>query len=308
MMENVYGCISLALDILASLNPGVYPNLCHYASTTTVFKHLEAIMQLFQDQEKPVVTIEGKAYFLFSQKYIQQWSKAEMDCGGKEETWQSHKVFLLDLGLLKTYTVQKYTENAVLNRILDEAKRKKQRSETLWTIPLYDDVRLQEAERIAGLYHRYGISVAKLRKNVIIRFRGQTRANKLYADWRKINSIERTVIADCHEAITAAVEAKGYTTFKEMMTRVRAVHAGREYHQQRLAELLHPEETCTQDAYTASLILVLEEKALLCHEVGCIYRQIRKTDREALNLPTDLKSWIIVPEQYGSRVSDRGCT
>ena len=292
----IYMFIALALRVLPRLDPLVYPNLCYYRDKTTVIKHLEAVLHLFESQERPVVTIEDKAYFLFSQRYIRLWSKDEADCGGTHERWQAHKIFLMDLGLIETYTVTGQSDNPVLNQIWNKAKEKKQNCEQLWTIPFYDDDLLQQAERIAGLYHEYGINIAHLRKNVVIRFRGQKRANWLYADRRVINQAEKTMLEYCRTAIRLATAEKGYATFKEIEKRARAAHNGRPYYQQIMAELMHPEETEIRDPYTAALALILEEKALLCHEVGCTYRQIRKTDREELNIPKELKSWIIVPK------------
>ena len=295
-MDNVYGCICIALDRLASLDPTVYPNLSYYASTTTVFKRLTAILLLLQSKEKPVVTIGEKAYFLFSHQHIIRWGKEEIGCGSKEERWQSHKVFLLDLGLLETYCVTGETDHLVLLGIWKKAKAEGKTPETLWTVPLYDDERLANAEYVAGLYRSLGLSVSYLRKNVIIRFRGQARANWLYSNYRKIGEEEQTLLSYCHEAIKSGIEAKGYTTFREVQTRVHAFCSGRPYFQQRMAELLNPEATERQKPYSETLKLILEEKRLLCHEVGCVYRQIRKEDRERLNLPDTLKSWIIVPK------------
>ena len=301
-MDNTHWILSIDLDILATLDSSVYSNLNHYRSKTTVFRHLTAILQLFQSRSKPVLTMNGKAYFLFSHDLIKKWSKKEEKIGGSNDVWQSHKIFLMDLGLIETYKVVGPDENPVLNRIWEKAKREKKHCETLWTIPLYDDGILRRAESIAGLYHEYGISVAHLRKNVIIRFRGQKRANWLYADWRIIGDPEKIMLTYCHEAIKIAISEKGYTTFKEMETRVCAMYKGREYYQQRLAELLYPKEADIRDTYTTALNFILEEKTLLCRETGCIYRQIRKTDRKELKLPKDLKCWIIVPETSGSSV------
>ena len=290
---DIYMFIAIALDRLSNFDPITYPNLGYYRDRTTVFRHLETILHLFESKDRPVVTIDEKAYFLFSKRYIKQWSKEEADCGGTEERWQSHKIFLMDLGLIETYTVTGPSKDPVQNRIWSRAKMKKQKSETLWTIPLYDDNLLERAERIAGLYHEYGISISHLRKNVIIRFRGQKRANWLYADWRVIGAAEAKILAYCHKVIKEAVNTKGYTTFKEMETRVHALLTGRQYFQQRLAELLNPEEQ--RRLNQSILYLILQEKNLLCHEAGCVYRQIRKEDRDKLGIPNALKSWIIVP-------------
>ena len=200
----IYMFIALALRVLPRLDPLVYPNLCYYRDKTTVIKHLEAVLHLFESQERPVVTIDGKAFFLFSQRYMRQWSKDEADCGGTHERWQSHKIFLMDLGLIETYTVTGQSDNPVLTQIWNKAKEKKQNCEQLWTIPFYDDDLLQQAERIAGLYHEYGINIAHLRKNVVIRFRGQKRANWLYADRRVINQAEKTMLEYCRTAIRLA--------------------------------------------------------------------------------------------------------
>lgn len=201
---------------------------------------------------------------------------------------------MLDIGLIKTYIVTGPSENPVLNRIWETARIQGQNSETLWTVPLYDDERLQRAESIAALYHQNRINVYHLRKNDIIRFRGQKRADWLYwPDCRVIGQDERLMLSYCHEAIRTAVQAKGYTTFAEMETMIRSFCTERLCFQ---PQPLSSEETERQQPYWAILNLILQEKALLCHEVGCEYRQIRKTDRQELLLPENLTCWLIVPK------------
>ena len=295
-MDSIFFILSFNLDVLTDLDPEVYPNLSYYSTQTKVFQHLKAILKLFQSKDAPVATINGKPYYLYSHDHIKKWSKREEECGGTTERWQSHKVFLMDLGMIETCKTTRESQNPVQQRIWNRAKARKQNCETLWTVPLYDDTLLRRAESIAGLYRETGISVSHLRKNVVIRFRGQKRANWLYADRRVINQAEKTMLEYCRTAIKLATAKKGYATFKEIETRARAAHNGRPYYLQTMAELMHPEETEIRDPYTAALALILEEKMLLCHEVGCTYRQIRKTDREELNIPKDLKSWIIVPK------------
>ena len=92
-MNNIYFSIQSDLDKMRTLNPTIYPNLSYYKATSTVFKRLEALLRLFQSKDRPVVTIDGKAYFLHSQGHARRWSKKEADCGGDERRWQSHKVF-----------------------------------------------------------------------------------------------------------------------------------------------------------------------------------------------------------------------
>lgn len=295
-MNNIYYYIQSNLEKMRTLDPTIYPNLFYYKASSTAFKRLEALLRLFQSKDKPVVTIDEKAYFLYSQRHARRWSKREADCGGTEQRWQSHKVFLKDLGLIETYTVTGPDENPILNRIWETACNKQQCCETLWTVPLYNEDVLHRAEHIAGLYHERHISISDLRKNVVIRFRGKKHADWLYwPDLRDIGKEEKALLFYCREAIREAVETKGYTTFKEMITRVHAICNGRQYFQQMLAELLNPEEQ--QNRYQSVLNLILEEKSLLCFETGCDYRRIRKQDRMELSLSPNLRSWIIVPKE-----------
>ncbi len=290
--------VTFAIEVLASLDAEVYANLSYFRAKTTLFDHLEAILRMFEGREKPAVTIEGKPYFIFSQAYIRRWAKEELDSGGTGERWQSHKIVLLDLGLVEKYVVTGPSDIPALNRIWNAATRKNRRPETLWTIPLYDTECLMRAEHIAGIYRNCRVSIAHLRKNTVIRFRGQAQADFLYwPDRRRIGEAEATVLSSCREAIRTAIRDKGYTTFKELKTRVRADLAGRPVFQQMLLQLLSPDKTERKDSYNALLGLILQEKNLLCLEVGCVYRQIRKEDRETLNLPETLRSWFIVPRQ-----------
>ena len=59
--------IGFALMVIASLESYPYPNLNYYNQNTTVFGHLKALLELLQSQTCPVVTVEGKGYFLFAQ-------------------------------------------------------------------------------------------------------------------------------------------------------------------------------------------------------------------------------------------------
>ena len=64
---DIFMNIGFALMVIASLESYPYPNLNYYNQNTTVFGHLKALLELLQSQTCPVVTVEGKGYFLFAQ-------------------------------------------------------------------------------------------------------------------------------------------------------------------------------------------------------------------------------------------------
>ncbi len=285
---DVFMNIGFALMVIASLESYSYPNLNYYNQNSTVFIHMKALLELLQNQTRPVVTVEGKGYFLFSQKHIRQWSRAIASCGGNNERWQSHKVWLKDLGLIDTIVVDGPNENPTLNRIWETARAKKRRPETLWHIPLLSAELLQYADKKAGKYRECHLRIAHLRKSIMIRLYDYRYANWLYSDYRDISAEEKLLLQYCHDAIRGGVATKGYTTFKEVEVCVRALCSGRESYVQRLAELLDPNESANK-----TLDLLLQDKGFLCYECGCTYRQITKADRDSLSLPENLRSWII---------------
>lgn len=293
-MINIMMMIQLALDTIASLDPLQYGNLTWYREHTTVFRHLQGMLELFQSKENPVVTLNGKAYFLFAMEYL----KTNAGCGGTIKAWQSHKIFLTDLGLIETYVVNVPSSNPTINRIWETAQRKKQRCETLWTVPLYTPELLQHADEIAGLYRSAGISVSNIRKTVIVRFRGQDRANWLYwPNCRVIGDNEQMLLRYCNEAIQDGIASKGYTTFREVRERMIGFLIGRLLFRSSQEALADYEEIKREKALTRILDKILENKRFLCVENGCEYRQIRRSDREQYDIPLHLHCWIIVPAE-----------
>ena len=78
---DIYFYIQVALDTLATLDATLYPNLHYYCTKTSVFRHLDALLRLFQSKDKPVVYIEDKAFCSLRSIYGNgaRWYKSAVD-------------------------------------------------------------------------------------------------------------------------------------------------------------------------------------------------------------------------------------
>ena len=178
-MKKIWIVIQTNKDTITSLDPEQYPELCRLKQKTTILRHLYALLEHMQTYSSPMWPEGNPTFFLFSIRHLVRWGKANGYTGGVD-TWQSHKIFLLHAGLIKTHPVIGEQEDPVLQSIWMSAVKKNQRSETLWTVPFYTPVILQHAEQIAREYHEKHICMTKITKDAVAAAWDQATADGLF--------------------------------------------------------------------------------------------------------------------------------
>lgn len=279
---NIYLIIRYNQDIIASLNPEEYPELVRLRRKTSIIRHLDDLMRHMQAYTSPVWPEYNKRYFLFSEKHFVDWNKSH---GGSGDIMriQSHKVFLLHAGLIKTHIVIGEQADPILQRIWSTAVAKDFRSETLWSVPLFTPSVLKKAEQIALEYRENHVNKSHITKNTIARVWGQRTADRLYRSSKHIISSEQRFVELClQNAIQDAVSVKGYTTVKEMCDQCIALC-------QRTGD-------GSRGEYDIIIKLLLEQKRLMIQRAGYEYHRIRNKDRE-LPIPADHKGFIITKKE-----------
>ncbi len=277
-MNNIWIVLQSNIETISSLSPEEYPELCRLRQKTTVLLHLYAIMQRMQTYSAPLWPAGHPSFFLFSIRHLVKWGNRNGYPGGIE-TWQSHKVFLLHAGLIKTHPVIGEQEDPLLQSIWISAAKKKQRSETLWTVPFYTPELLQHAEQIAREYREKHICLAKITKDTIASAWDQPTANSLFrTSGHVISTAKKRVKENLIRTMYNMIDQKGYTTEAEMRS-----------------ECLN---LCYEDieldiSECRSLIeKLMAQKRSLINDAGCEYHRIRKIDRK-LSFPKDHKGYII---------------
>lgn len=277
-MYKIYQIIDHNIEIITSLNEEVYPELVALRRKTTIIRHLYDLMQHMLSYSMPIWPTHNRQYFLFSKKQLSEWNKSNGG-GGDPVTWQSHKIFLLHAGLIKTHVVIGKQKDPVLQLIWEKAEQKGYRSETLWSVPLYTPTVLNKAEQIALEYRMYHVNKSHISKNTIARVWGQRIADGLYRNSKHIISYEERHVESClQRAISEMIEKDGFATLENMFDKGLALcmESGQE----------------TEKDYKQIISKLLKQKRLLIDRAGYEYHPIRRCDRSYL-IPADHKGYII---------------
>lgn len=277
-MVKIWSIIQNDIDIITSLNPEEYPELCRLRTKTTVLLHLYAIMRHMQTYSAPVWPAEHPSYFLFSVRHLAKWSKGHGWTGGID-TWQSHKIFLLHAGLIKTHPVIGEQDDPILQSIWMRAVNKQQRSETLWTVPFYSEPVLRHAEQIAGEYRENHINLTKITKDAIANVFGQPTADRLYRSSNHVvSAAKKTVLEYLIRVMNQMIDLHGFTSEEEIRSE---------------AVRMCCKETEIDPDLCAELVSKLMcQKRTIINNAGCEYHRIRQADRK-MDIPLDYKRFII---------------
>lgn len=278
MKVNIWIIIQINLEIITSLHPEEYPDLSRLMQKTTVISHLYAIMQHMQTYTTPVWPANNPRYFLFSIRNLVRWGKANRYTGGVD-TWQSHKIFLLHAGLIKTHPVIGEQEDQFLQSIWMSAVKKGQRSETLWTVPFYTPAVLQQAEKIAREYREKHVNLTKITKDAIAIGWDQRTADRLFRSSNHVVSRIKSQVKQClKDAMDSMIDLHGYTTEAEMRSEaLKQCQENLDINPTECLELIDK---------------LMAQKRALIRDAGYAYHRIRKIDRQ-LNIPVTYTGYII---------------
>ncbi len=309
MPENdIYAIIDQDLAVLDRLTFERYPRLYHLKEKTAILVHLKGILEHMRSYSFPAWPKNNPRFFIFAQNYCAQWCKSALGIGGSPRTWQSHKIFLYDLGLLKLFSiVGPRPDDAILNRAWTEAQRKHFRSITFWSVPEYTDEILERAEAVAAIYKEQNANLSRLRKNDIIRIRGSERANQLYkCDVRRIISIEETTVEEMIRNVTGQLIRKfGYTTVDQIKDGVDALASERfgfalPKKDSEDLDLSDPDSipsmTPEQQKYERVLQNLLMQKRMLFQRKGFRFGPVRSQDRARFHIPDDVTCWVVTQQ------------
>ncbi len=268
------------MDTISNLDPSEYPELCKPRRKKIIVR-LYKLMEHMLTYSTPVWPEKDKRYFLFSQKHLSDWYRANGGTGD-ETTWQAHKIFLLHTGLLKTFVVIGEHPDPVLKRNWERAKAKHHRTTTLWTVPLFTPDILRHAEEIARQYTQYHINISRIRKNIISRVWGKRTANYLYrSTGHNIGKNEWIVYACLVQAMKDCISQHGFTTENEITAEAQA-----------LCE--DTTDISQQECKTLLRKLMAQKRYIIDHE-GYEYHPIRNTDR-IVDIPEGYTGYIITPK------------
>ncbi|MCR4577924.1 MAG: hypothetical protein K5784_08465 [Clostridiales bacterium] len=292
--------IAKNIETIESISEEKYPTLHHLLWHTTVFAHLKGMLEyMLYGLSAPVWPKRNPAFYFFSQDYCAKWCKANRRIGGAHVTWQSHKVFLYDMGLLKLFSViGEKPDDEILDRAWQEAQRKNYRSTTFWSVNEYTDEVLRNAEEIALVYRNAKANLSHLRKADVIRVRGSKRANQLYkADAeRVIGAEEKAVERILREFIESKLCEKGYTTIPEIMGQIDDFAIARiGFGITDATAFDRSEQDKKKHAYAFRNIMEKQRRFYLTR-FGCRYAPISKKQREHFRLPAGMTCWLITKQ------------
>ena len=277
-MDKIYFAIHANQDILGSFTQDTYPELARIRRKTSVITHLYDLMEYMLTYSEPAWRRTNRCYFLFSEKHLTDWNKSRGGTGDVT-TWQSHKIFLLHAGLIKTHVVIGEQKDPVLRRIWTTAVANGHRSETLWSVPLYTPEVLRRAEWIARQYRENHVNLTHIRKNVIVRIWGQYVANSLYRSSRhEISERERLVEICIREVMRTTVRQKGFTTVEELQQCAVVLCMSRQYG--------------TEQQIIETIKKLMDQKRMLIYSAGYEFHPIRKEDR-IFAIPKEYNGYII---------------
>lgn len=281
-MINIYSVIKYNENLLLSFSPTDYPELARLRSKTTILLHLYSLMLHMMTYSSPMWSSRNNSFFLFSEQHLADWNKAQGGTGDVN-TWQSHKIFLIHAGLIKTNVIIGNQTDPILQRIWETAVTKGYRSETLWSVPLYTPQVLQRAEQIAKEYREKHINLTHITKKAIARAWDQKTADGLYRSSKHVISTEDKYVEECLRIVMkTAVAEKGYTTLDELYS------LG-------LDQCMKSTKS-TMGQYEEIIRKILVQKRLLIDSAGFEYHRIRNRDKEYA-IPPDHKGFIITKKE-----------
>ena len=171
----------------------------------------------------------------------------------------------------------------VLQGIWAKAVSSGNRSETLWSVPLYTPEVLTHAESIAREYRKKHVNLTHITKKTIARAWDQRTADGLYRNSKHINGAADRYAESClRKAIKEAIAEKGFTTIDEIFFRGLA--------------LCMADQNISRQDYEATICKLLEQKRLLIDRAGFQYHRIRKIDK-ALAIPPCYTGFIITEKK-----------
>lgn len=260
---------------IADLDEEKFPALAAYFRRTKGKAVLMNILSCLQTYEKPAhITQQGEGWYTLSTDYLIR------KYGGSKATWQSHIIYLLELGLLKRIKPGKNTENPLMKQSYTKATESNRRSQSWYHVPVYTDRRLANAEKAVQMYEQVGISPSNLNKAGVIAVQGKKHADKLYLDRRNISELQTAIeFAIIHKA-RYALKAHGYIT-KELLF-------------ERVMKSLYFDtlKTTPGEAYQKLRNIWSNKRKHLMKRLDAEYRRPTKEEKARLGLLSD--KWVIV--------------
>lgn len=260
---------------IADLSEEQYPALVTYFRRTKGRAILMNILSCLQTYEKPAhITQQGEGWYTLSTDYLIR------KYGGSKETWQSHIIYLLELGLLRRIKPGKNTENPLMKQSYTKATERNRRSQSWYHVPVYTDRRLENAEKTVKMYEQVGISPSKLNKAGVIAVQGKKHADKLYLDRRRASELQTAIELAIIQRGRYALKADGYIT-KEMLF-------GRVMKSLKFDAL----KTTPEDAYQKLRNVWSNKRKNLMKRMDAEYRRPTKEEKARFGLLSD--RWVIV--------------
>ena len=135
-----------------------------------------------------------------------------------------------------------------------------------------------------------------IRNGKDIAVEGQERADRYYLSSLKVSNAESEVDDTCFNVIKSEVAEKGYALVDEVIQRARRIIGPDKYKPLLTFENIRKEieeERIFRQRYDRAFKKFTEHKKAKAEQIGMVYRQIRKEDREAMNIPPEVTCWII---------------
>lgn len=265
-MPDSYTTIQANIATILHLDPESFPSLTSFLKRTTLLYHLLQYLTYMADHPYPVVVDHsGRGYWKIPITYMRTMY------GGTAESWQSHTVFLILLGLLGRIRPSSKSVNPAFKEEYRKAIETDRRPASFFFIEEYTSEALAYAERQATRYREAGVSVSHLTKTDVIRMEGKEKADLLYMDMRDISVQEARIRQRILSSIADQIQKHGYATPDRIEA---AVCYGMMWEERQIYDKL------------------MHHKKALAYEVNCEYRPPRKDDKERFGL--DNAGWIMV--------------
>ena len=294
----VFSNIDHNLSVIESINPETYPILFYY-SKQKVFRHLKGLMLNMLAHPYPIWPEDNPLFFAIGNNYLENWCK-DIGIEGSNKSIQGSLMFLRICGLVIAFRPNKSHQDQVMVNLQNRIRRgDAPRALTYRTVPFYTDQVLHDAELMAKRFYDRKIIIAKLSKTDVISVLGQEEADKLYLSGFKVSETENYVDNVFFSIMLADVQQQGYTLFDSVKQRVWETIRSEcgfkfidPFSVQTEEERLEMER---QRQYSNAVKKFEERKSAKATNIGLIYRQISKVDRERLNIPPEIKCWFFVP-------------
>ncbi len=298
--QQIFADVAHNLTMLETLDEAAYPALAYYRRQR-VFDHLRGIMLNMLAHPYPQWKEPEPRFFSIAKGYLENWCKEQQGIPGSAMSWQGSLIFLKDCGLLKAYRPIGTENDPEIARILGGLHRMgARRNITLWSVPRYTPDVLAKANRIADVYKVNRAKLSRMTKADVVRIRGQAQADRLFLDGRKIGAEEAYVHDLYIRLLQERIDQQGYAVPDELIDSVWDIT----WQEQRFVfydpftppTMEEKAERERQAPYWWARKKMEGRTAQLAGEIGCVYRPVRREDRERLQLPRDFRKWIIVKD------------